>query len=697
LRVVVQNAGEKELSGTLDLAIEDPETGDSLSAAFGLSEDLSLARPFTVAAGRSATLSFPVRVPPRVGTIAFRMVGRAGSWSDGELRPLPVLPGRMHLAQSRFTALREGEERQLHFADLAADDDPSRIEERLVVTLDGQLFYGVLEALPYLVEYPYECTEQTLNRFLSTGIVSQVFDRYPAVARMAQELSKRETQLPSWDDADANRRMALEETPWLREAQGGETEGLIKVLDPRIAAAQLKASLAKLEEAQTSLGGFPWWPGGPPSPFMSLYLLQGFSRALEFQVEVPQEMVLQAWKYLHRHYVDEIARQLTKEDCCWEMVTFLNFVLSSYPDESWTGGVFSADDRQRMLDFSFRHWRQHSPRLKAALALTLKRSGRSEDATLVFDSVLDSAKTTAEEGTFWQPEDRAWLWYNDTMEGHALALRTLMELAPQDGRRHGLVQWLFLNKKLNHWQSTRATAEVIYALVHYLDQEGALAVKEEASVTVGSRSETFLFQPDAYTGKKKQVVVDGPEIEPATMNTVQVAKKGKGLLFASATWHFSTERMPAEASGDFLGLQRRVFKRTSTPTGWQLEPLAEGAQLAVGDQVEVQLSLRSRQSLEYVHLRLPRPAGFEPESTTSGYRWDLGLGRYEEVRDSGTNFFFEWLPAGEYTLKVRLRATTAGRFKFAPAVVQPMYAPEFVAYSQGEEIRIVEGAAANAE
>ena len=43
-------------------------------------------------------------------------------------------------------------------------------------------------------------------------------------------------------------------------------------------------------------------------------------------------------------------------------------------------------------------------------------------------------------------------------------------------------------------------------------------------------------------------------------------------------------------------------------------------------------------------------AGFEPESTTSRFKWDLGLGYYEEIRDSGTNFFFEWLPAGEYTL-----------------------------------------------
>src|SRR6185503_2287262 len=112
--------------------------------------------------------------------------------------------------------------------------------ESMVVTLDAQLFFTVLKALPYLVEYPYECTEQTLNRFLSTGIVSSVYKKYPAVAKMAAEFAKRATQLEPWDAADPNRKMALEESPWLRESKGGEGGGgagdgndraLINVLD----------------------------------------------------------------------------------------------------------------------------------------------------------------------------------------------------------------------------------------------------------------------------------------------------------------------------------------------------------------------------------------------------------------------------------------------------------------------------------
>ncbi len=72
----------------------------------------------------------------------------------------------------------------------------------------------------------------------------------------------------------------------------------------------------------------------------------------------------------------------------------------------------------------------------------------------------------------------------------------------------------------------------------------------------------------------------------------------------------------------------------------------------------------------------------------SRYKWDKGIGWYEETRDSGTNFFFEALPEGEYTLEYRLRADTAGTFKAAPATLQSMYAPEFNAYSAGAVVTI---------
>ncbi|HSN89478.1 MAG TPA: alpha-2-macroglobulin family protein, partial [Thermoanaerobaculia bacterium] len=522
LEVVVNNASEGELRGQVTLDIVDPETETSLLTEFGL--DPSKARAaFTVQAGGGTSVTFPVTTPRRVGPVAFKVTAVAGDLSDGELRPLPVLPSRMHLAQSRFAALTGAGSKELRFEDLARNDDPTRIDEQMVVTLDAQLFYGVLEALPYLVQFPYECTEQTLNRFLSTGIASSLFDEYPAVAAMAKEMSKRETRYETWDATDPNRRMALEETPWLQVSRGGpeEDSGLIKVLDPRVSRAQRDEALAKLRQAQHPDGGFPWFPGGQPSPYMTIYILYGFAKAAELGVEVPRDVVERGWSWLARWYRTEEAPRLADRTWNRELLVFLNYAATAYPDPSWMGTeALTAEERKKILDLTFAEWKSLSGYPRALLALTLKRMGRPGDAKLVFDSILDRSRTTPEEGTFWAPEEHAWLWYNDRIETHAFALLAMMEITPEDPRRHGLVQWLFLNKQLNHWHSTRATAEVIYALVHYLEKEGQLGVREEATVRVAGQRTTFTFEPDRYTGKRNQVVVPGEKIDPATASTV---------------------------------------------------------------------------------------------------------------------------------------------------------------------------------
>jgi len=690
LRVAVNNASEMPMEGVVRLEVFDPDTEEDLMAAFGFDSEGPAELPFSAKAEGGTTVVFSLRTPSRVGLAAFKVTAVSGDTGDGELRPLPVLPGRMHLSQSRFVTLREGERREMTFEDMARDDDPTLVHDSLVVTVDAQLFYGVLDALPYLVGYPYECTEQTLNRFVSTGILSSLYDDYPAVRRMAKEFSERETRLEVWDDDDPNRKMALEETPWLVVSRGGAQGNLdlIKVLDPAIAEAQRASALAKLEKAQTAIGGFPWWPGGPPSPYMTLYIMHGLAKAAEFGVDVPKDMVRRGWSYLARHYREKYADRMIRDDCCWEFLTFLNYTASCYPDDSWTGGALTQKEREAILNHCFSHWKQHSPYLKGYLALTLHRERRAADALLVFESVMDSARTTRDEGTFWAPEDRSWLWYNDTIETHAFALRTLTELSPEDPRKEGLVLWLFLNKKLNHWKSTRATAEVIYSLVHYLRDEGALGAREEITVEVGNRRTEMVFEPDAYTGKKNQVVLTGRQVDPKICSTIAVEKEGKSFAFASATWHFSTDRLPEEDRGDFFQVSRTYFLRRHEGDEFVLRPLSEGERVAVGDEIEVQVSLRSRHQAEYVHLRDPRPAGCEPVSFTSGFKWDLGLGYYEEIRDSGENFFFEALPVGQYTFKYRLRASMAGTFKVAPATVQSMYAPEFNAYSAGHRLAI---------
>ncbi len=686
LKVAINNTSNKALSGAVNFEITDLETKRPVQADFKLS-DADLKRSFTVKANSSMTVSYKVKTPARPGAVAIKAVASTDQLSDGEIRPLPILPGRFHLAQSKFVTLKDKDSRTMTFDDLAKDKDPTRINNQMVVTLDAQLFYSVLSSLPYLREHPYKSVEQTLNRYVSAGILTSVFDKFPAVRAMAKTLSQRKTPLERWDEQDPNRKMALEETPWLQASRGGsETADMVAVLDPTIAKAEMLDSLTLLQKSQDPSGGFSWFQGGRPSVFMTLSVIHGLSRAVEFGIQPPKPMVVKAWSYLRAYYDEEFLRAL-KHEHCPEWVTFLNYTISQYPDSSWTGNIFSAAEREQMLNFSFRHWKNHSPYLKAYLALTLHRANRLSQAKLVWDSVMDSAKTSQDEGTHWAAEDRSWLWYNDTIESHAMALRAGSEMGTSPKLLDGMVQWLFLNKKLNHWKSTRATAEVIYSLTHYLSKTKQLGVREEATVTMGAKSYPFAFDPAKYTGKKNQIIITADDVTEKLL-PIKVEKSTRGHMFASATWHYSTEKLPSEARGDFFGVTRQYFKRVKDTDGAKLLPLSEGQQVQVGDEVEVQLSLTAKHAAEYVHLRDPRAAGFEPVDVISTHKWDLGIGWFEEIRDSGTNFFFEGLPQGQYTFKYRIRAATAGTFKTSPATVQPLYAPEFVGFSAGNLLTV---------
>ena len=531
-----------------------------------------------------------------------------------------------------------------------------------------------------------------MNRCLSTSIINQTFSQTPQLAAIRKQLAKRGNQLAKWSasNKDANNRILLEETPWLNHATGNTQSSnyqLLNILDPVIASAQQKSALAKLAKAQNEDGGFPWWDGGNSSPYMTRYLLQSFAKAIEFNVAVPKATVQRAWQYLHNNYENEV-KATVNEISHAKRLTTLSYMLSSFKDNSWTNGAFSNTERQRLLNLAFKEWLTLPDMYKAQLALALKRSGRHQDAIMVFESVMSTSKTNIDQGTFWNTQAQSWIWYNDPIDTHAFMLRTMMEITPQDKRRHGLVQWLMLNKKLSHWKSTRATAESIYSLVHYMKREGPLGKEERLSVDIGKMlKKDFVFKPHEYTGGKQQVVVKGTDITP-DMSTINLENKSKSLMFASATWHFSTEKPPANAQGDFFKITRRFFKRSQVNKKWILQPLTEGAAIKVGDQLEVQLSLNSKHDAEYVHLRAPRGAGFEPMETDSGYRWEGNAGFYQEIRDSGTNYFFDWLNAGKYQFKYHLRATTSGKFRIAPAQVQSVYAPEFNAYSSGVKLSI---------
>jgi hypothetical protein len=306
--------------------------------------------------------------------------------------------------------------------------------------------------------------------------------------------------------------------------------------------------------------------------------------------------------------------------------------------------------------------------------------------------MLDAAKESPDQGVFFPPEPSAWLSDHDPVEAHALALRTLLELDPQNRRLDGLVTWLLLHKQQAHWKSTRTTAEVLSALVQYLKQQGTQLGRDEVQVQLGPERHVLPFEPDRIFGRTHIELPSQRLAEsPTTFSIVAVEKETKGIVVASATWQYATDRLPVWAPGDLFFVSRQYFKRALRDGQTQLLPLTPETVIQLGDELEVQLTLRAQHPAEQVHLRDPHPSGFAPTLPAASARWNAHAGCMQEVHGSGTHFFFEHLPAGEIIVRYRLRASLVGTFRVAPATLQALYSPAFGAYSAAQTL-VVRGA-----
>jgi len=107
--------------------------------------------------------------------------------------------------------------------------------------------------------------------------------------------------------------------------------------------------------------------------------------------------------------------------------------------------------------------------------------------------------------------------------------------------------------------------------------------------------------------------------------------------------------------------------------------------------------IHADRDLEYVHLKDTRAACLEPSDVLSGYRWQSGLGFYQSTKDASTNFFFDRIPKGNYTVEYAVFVTTAGNYSSGMSELQCMYAPEFAAHSGGQRITVESGKPANGQ
>ncbi|HEY2786239.1 MAG TPA: hypothetical protein VGJ05_14830, partial [Fimbriiglobus sp.] len=589
---------------------------------------------------------------------------------------------RILVTESIPLPIRGAQTKTFDFAKLEASANSKSIKtQSLTVQMTSQPAWYAVLALPYLMEYPHECSEQTFNRLYANALARHVAQSDPKIRRVF-DLWKNTPALDSPLEKNQDLKdVLLEETPWVRQAnKESEARKNIGVLfDDNRLNEETASGLKKLADLQLPDGGWSWFPGGRRNDYITLYITTGFGRLRNLGVKIDQAAALKAVPCLDA-WMDQIYREIlkhpkTKDDN--HLSSLVAFYL--YGRSFFLKDVPVAKPHQEAVDYwlgqAKKYWLKLPRQNQAHVALGLKRFGDKDTPAAVMKSIKEFSVSNEEMGMFWRDTEASYWWYRAPIETQAMMIEAFDEVSNDQAAVEDCKVWLLKQKQTQDWKTTKATADAVYGLL----LRGTNLLSSDALVEVKLGGEKVEPEKtEAGTGFYEQKFVRG-EVKPA-MGKITVTKTDPGVSWGSVHWQYLEDVSKVTPhEGTPLKLEKSLYKKIFTKSGPKLE--AVNGPVAVGDELIVRVVLRTDRDMEYVHLKDHRGSGTEPVNVISRYKFQDGLYYYETTKDTASHFFIDYLPKGVYVFEYPLRVQLKGTYPSGMASVECMYAPEFNSHS----------------
>jgi uncharacterized protein YfaS (alpha-2-macroglobulin family) len=599
------------------------------------------------------------------------------------------LSRRILVIESLPLPIRGPQTKEFEFTKLLESGQSQTLRHQsLTVQMVSQPAWYAVMALPYLMEYPYECSEQVFNRLYANALASyianadpkirQIFDQWKATPALDSPLEKNE-DLKS---------VTLEETPWLMQAmdesQARKNVGIL--FDQNRLNDETSRALFKLQQMQLDGGLWPWFPGCPGSRYITLYITTGFGRLRHLGVsQLDVSCAINALGALDK-WMDEEYRWILEHGDKNENNLSCMIALYLYGRSFFLADKSIDSQYQEALEYWLDQARQYWTTLwrqsQAHLAIALKRFGDLQAPDQIMQSIREYSVTDDELGMYWRDTELSWWWYHAPIETQAMMIEAFDEVSGDTQAVEDCKVWLLKQKQTQDWKTTKATADAIYGLL----LRGADFLASDALVEVALAGEWIQpEQVEAGTGFYEERFIRR-EIEP-DMGHITVKKIDEGVSWGSVHWQYLEDMSKVTPyEGTPLQLKKALFVKNTTDQGQVLNPV--DGPLAVGDELVVRIELRVDRDMEYVHLKDQRPSGSEPVDVLSRYRYQDGLGYYESTRDTATHFFMDYLPKGVYVFEYSTRIQHKGKYQTGMAAIQCMYAPEFNSHSESFDLEV---------
>ena len=702
--VKISNLAKKILQGTAILELLDGVSKKPLL----LLDDQS----FTTEAGGSALVKWSFKIPAQIQAITWRVFARADEFSDGEEMTLPVLTNNI-LVTETMPLITYGEKKEKFiFNRLKHHSSTTLKNHKLTLEFTAAPAWYAIQALPYLMEYPYECTEQIFSRYYANALATHIVKQTPKIKSVFDKWQQIDSveMLSKLEQNQELKMLILEETPWLREAKSEAQykKNIALLFDLSRMASELDNALNKLEKRLKLNGGFAWFDGMEVSCVISLHILSGFGHLKHLGVLDKQmtsqitniiakglsycdDLIAADYDYLLRH-----SRCLTDDHLSYRAVQYL-YARSFFKEYKMT-------QRTEVAYIYFlgqveQYWQHRPLAIQAMLALALYRYD-SQVAIDIITSLKERSLVSVDMGRYWKELCQvSHYWHDAPVETMALLIEAFVETHQDPQIINEMKVWLLRNKQIKAWSTTKATTEAVYAL--FLNPAAtktspqlsfeALELDENIEITVGkhlinrAREGGYI---ESGTGHFK-MSWQNDEIH-ADMGEIGVHKPSAGMAWGGVYWQYFEQLDKITTAETSLKLNKKLFKLEKTSLIPVMRPVESDTPLLVGDLVRVRIEIKLDRDMDYVHLKDMRASGFEPVNVRSCFKYQYGLGYYESTRDAASHFFVEKMSKGTYVFEYDLRANNAGEFSNGITSIQCMYAPEFAAHSEGIRVTILE-------
>ena len=700
----LSSLSEKPMDVTVHIRFFDALTMREIAL---LTAEETAAKTVSLTAGGNSAVSWKIHIPERLQAVTYRLTatapaGERRQTSDGEENTLPVLTNRMLVTESLPLPMRGAQPKQFEFTKLLHAGSATLRHHAYTVEFTSHPIWYAVQALPYMMEYPYECAEQLFGRYYANAIAAHIAQHNPEIKRIF-DLWRNDQPVALQSNLEKNeelKSLLLEETPWLRDArdEAERKQRIALLFDLNRMRDEQAAAWRKVQQAQTSNGGFAWFRGGRDDRYITQHIVTGIGRLQKMNIPTNDKTLLaKAIRYMDDRLVedfDKIKKQVKTRVEKENLLTYLtvhylyarSFFISDYPLPKTAREAFAYFKEQAAVQ-----WIEQNNYLKGMLALALHRCNDTKTAQLILRSLSETALHDEEMGMYWRNES-GWWWYQAPIETQALMIEAFGEIAPDPAVVADLQTWLLKQKQTQNWKTTKATAEAVYALLSNTPSrpsQGGELDDELYQIAVGNN----LITPpsgEAGTGYFK-TSWHGSEINPDMGRITITTPSGNERLstaWGAAYWQYFEQLDKITPAATGVQINKRFYLKTHSPAGEVLKEITPEQSLKTGDKITVRIEIRAGRDMEYVHLKDMRAAAFEPLNVLSGYRWQDGLGYYESTRDAATNFFISYLPKGAYVFEYDLFATQAGEFSNGITSLQCMYAPEFTTHSEGMRITV---------